>query len=146
MGKASGVLLVLAGLGVAAYVALPSAKSPVSGTDDFNFQLTGPTLNKTDGAANRSSPPAPTATASLPRAAASDGAQTGQGLSAPAVVTVSPNNRPNLRLAVAPAPKAGGLTTDRSQLARELQKELRRVGCYEGEINGGWTQSTKRAM
>src|SRR5262245_4196137 len=127
MGKASGVLLVLAGLGVAAYVALPSAKSPVSGTDDFDFQLTGPTLNKTDGAANRSSPPAPTATASLPRAA-SDGAQTGQaGLSAPAVVTVSPNNRPNLRLAVAPAPpKAGGLTTDRSQLARELQKELRR--------------------
>jgi hypothetical protein len=147
MGKASGVLLVLAGLGFAAYIALPSDKSPVASTDDFDFQLTPPTLSKTDVAANRSSTPAPTATASLPRAAAGDGAQTGQGgLSAPAVVTVSPNNRPNLRLAVAPAPKAGGLTTDRSQLARELQKELRRVGCYEGEINGGWTQSTKRAM
>jgi hypothetical protein len=31
-------------------------------------------------------------------------------------------------------------------LVRELQKELRRVGCYDGEINGAWTQSTRRAM
>ncbi|MGE0053117.1 MAG: hypothetical protein AB7S74_02810 [Hyphomicrobium sp.] len=34
----------------------------------------------------------------------------------------------------------------RAQLARDLQVELKRVGCYSGEINGGWTQSTKRAM
>jgi hypothetical protein len=31
-------------------------------------------------------------------------------------------------------------------LARELQRELRRVGCYDGEINGVWTTSTRRAM
>src|SRR5262245_8487078 len=31
-------------------------------------------------------------------------------------------------------------------LTRELQRELRRVGCYAGEINGVWTQSTQRAM
>jgi peptidoglycan hydrolase-like protein with peptidoglycan-binding domain len=31
-------------------------------------------------------------------------------------------------------------------LARELQKELRRVGCYEGEVNGAWSPSTRRAM
>jgi hypothetical protein len=62
------------------------------------------------------------------------------------VVNVSPHNGPNLRLAVAPATKAGVLATDRTQLARELQKELRRVGCYEGEIHGAWTTSTKRAM
>lgn len=146
MGKASGVLLVLAGLGVTAYMALPSGKALLSGNDDFDFQLTEPAFNRTDVAANRLSTPTASPTASLLRAAG-DGAQTGQaGFSAPAVVTVSPNNRPNLRLAVAPAPKAGGLTTDRSQLARELQKELRRVGCYDGEINGGWTTSTKRAM
>ena len=35
---------------------------------------------------------------------------------------------------------------DRDSLARELQKELRRVGCYEGELNGAWTPMTKRAM
>ena len=35
---------------------------------------------------------------------------------------------------------------DRDTLVRELQKELRRVGCYEGEVNGAWSPSTRRAM
>jgi hypothetical protein len=35
---------------------------------------------------------------------------------------------------------------DRDTLTRELQKELRRVGCYEGELNGAWTPMTRRAM
>ncbi|WP_024275927.1 hypothetical protein [Hyphomicrobium sp. 802] len=34
----------------------------------------------------------------------------------------------------------------RTQLARDLQTELQRVGCYRGTINGSWTQSTRRAM
>jgi hypothetical protein len=34
----------------------------------------------------------------------------------------------------------------RYELARDLQRELRRVGCYGGEINGTWTRSTKAAM
>ena len=36
--------------------------------------------------------------------------------------------------------------TDHASLARELQRELTRVGCYGGEINSTWTISTKRAM
>ena len=35
---------------------------------------------------------------------------------------------------------------DRGALARELQRELARVGCYDGEINGAWTTSTREAM
>jgi Putative peptidoglycan binding domain len=35
---------------------------------------------------------------------------------------------------------------DRASLARELQRELARVGCYDGEINGAWTTSTRQAM
>jgi hypothetical protein len=31
-------------------------------------------------------------------------------------------------------------------LTKELQRQLRQVGCYGGEINGVWTQSTRRAM
>jgi hypothetical protein len=31
-------------------------------------------------------------------------------------------------------------------IARELQKELKRVGCYAGHLNGGWTRSTREAM
>src|SRR5262245_9220181 len=149
MGKASGVLLVVAGLSLTAYVASPTSKPPASiSSDDFDFQLSQPTLSKAEPSAERSSPRTPrsSSTASLPYApTASSGADQG-GSSAPAVVTVSPHNRPNLRLAVAQPPKAGALATDRTQLARELQKELRRVGCYDGEIHGAWTTSSKRAM
>ena len=31
-------------------------------------------------------------------------------------------------------------------LIKELQRQLQRVGCYRGEINGVWTQSSRRAM
>ena len=31
-------------------------------------------------------------------------------------------------------------------LTRALQRELKRVGCYHGEINGEWTSSTRGAM
>ena len=34
----------------------------------------------------------------------------------------------------------------RDAIERQLQKELRRVGCYSGELNGVWTTSTRRAM
>jgi hypothetical protein len=35
---------------------------------------------------------------------------------------------------------------DRDAIGRELQKELKRVGCYAGDLNGAWTKSTRRAM
>ena len=31
-------------------------------------------------------------------------------------------------------------------ITRELQKELKRVGCYTGHLNGEWTRSTREAM
>jgi hypothetical protein len=35
---------------------------------------------------------------------------------------------------------------DVAALTRELQRALKRVGCYEGEINGVWTQQSRNAM
>ena len=35
---------------------------------------------------------------------------------------------------------------DRDVLARHLQRELKRVGCYTGQLHGIWTTSTRRAM
>jgi hypothetical protein len=35
---------------------------------------------------------------------------------------------------------------DRAGLTRALQRELRRVGCYSGEITGVWTTSSRMAM
>ena len=37
-------------------------------------------------------------------------------------------------------------TDTRRELTKELQRELKRVGCYEGEINGRWGAESKRAM
>lgn len=36
--------------------------------------------------------------------------------------------------------------TDRAALARALQRELKRVGCYSGDISGVWTTSSRMAM
>lgn len=35
---------------------------------------------------------------------------------------------------------------DAASLARSLQRELKRAGCYHGEISGVWTPSTRQAM
>lgn len=34
----------------------------------------------------------------------------------------------------------------RAQLVRDIQYELKRVGCYGGEVHGTWTSGTKQAM
>ena len=59
----------------------------------------------------------------------------------PVVVTVPPRgSNPRTSSQQLAIPK------DRDTLARELQKELKRVGCYVGETNGAWSPSTRRAM
>ena len=57
-----------------------------------------------------------------------------------AVVTAEPNAAGKLK-----SSKPGDAET-RAQLAGDLQRELKRVGCYAGEITNTWTPSTKRAM
>jgi hypothetical protein len=47
---------------------------------------------------------------------------------------------------VAAPQKPSAFPADRASLARDLQRELRRAGCYDGEINAVWTTSTRRAM
>jgi hypothetical protein len=59
---------------------------------------------------------------------------------APEIATLTP------RTALASPPKGASLPTDRYMLARELQRELARVGCYDGEMHGVWTPTTRRAM
>jgi hypothetical protein len=76
------------------------------------------------------------------------GLETGESAEhAPVVVTIParksdpPNRGPTGRVVMAAA-----VPTDRTSLARELQRELRRVGCYDGDISGVWTTSTRMAM
>lgn len=45
-----------------------------------------------------------------------------------------------------PAQSAAGDYAASVELARELQRELKRVGCYEGDIDGDWRGASRRSM
>jgi hypothetical protein len=57
----------------------------------------------------------------------------------PSVPAAQPSPRP-----VSPAGVAA--PRDPVSLTRQLQTELRRVGCYDGELSGAWTPRTRAAM
>ena len=57
----------------------------------------------------------------------------------PTVVTIA--KRP-----VGRSRSSGQPLSSSEAITRELQKELKRVGCYTGQLNGGWTRSTREAM
>ena len=70
-------------------------------------------------------------------------AQAAQQTDAPAppeVVVLAPRGGPPS------SPTWGSPWSDRLPLAQQLQRELARVGCYDGEINGVWTPATRRAL
>jgi hypothetical protein len=145
--KASGILLVMSGLALAAY-AMPSGV-------DTEMEAQAQFTQRPDPPATlvRDRPSVPAANTSAPAAGAALQApvapvpqgrlvpqQTAAGrpLSAPPPATVAP---PPGRVSL---PRA--VPNDRQELARELQMELRRVGCFDGAVNGVWTSASRRAM
>ena len=65
----------------------------------------------------------------------------------PAVVTiVKRNNASIINTSTATARWATPVPGDRTSLVGELQRELRRVGCYDGALNESWTLATRTAM
>jgi hypothetical protein len=95
-------------------------------------------------APERASPPAAATPQLAPkRAVPPSAARSAATFSAPVVVTLP------YRAELAPPPaaqKVARMPRDRTSLARDLQLELRRVGCYGGELNGVWTPATRKAM
>jgi len=43
-------------------------------------------------------------------------------------------------------PPSSGLPLDRARLTREIQLQLKRVGCYHGTIDGVWSATVRRSM
>jgi hypothetical protein len=139
MSKAGGLFLILGGLAVAAYV-MPSgndASDPeaLRGTDVTKSAPADerPRLDIAAAPQPAFRPIAPTPTRV---------AEPIPAFSTPVVVTITQraSEPPAASSRAAPIPR------DRDTLARELQKELKRVGCYEGELNGAWSPLTRRAM
>jgi len=54
------------------------------------------------------------------------------------IATIRP--RPPLSVQTVPPPLDG------VSLTRALQRELKKIGCYRGDINGVWTSATRQAM
>ena len=52
----------------------------------------------------------------------------------------------SLTVEAAQPPLSGPAVTDNTALARALQKELVRVGCHPGEVDGNWGSKAKRAL
>jgi len=64
----------------------------------------------------------------------------------PEVVDVGqPYAEPAARMQAASPARTALRPGDRTGIARELQRELKRVGCYGGEVNGTWTPATRKA-
>jgi hypothetical protein len=127
MSKVAGFALIVAGLGVGVLAIAP--------LDNFREQpelAQSPTIGPTVSGGMLKPEIVPMLH--------SPGAEASR-FSSPLVTTVSPHvGRPRIPQERLSIPK------DRDALTREIQKELRRVGCYEGDINGTWSQSTRRAM
>jgi hypothetical protein len=85
-------------------------------------------------APDRGSPPTPVSSS---RDAPSN---SGERIPAPEVAVVAP------RFALGSRQVSSSLPSDRSQVVRDLQRELTRVGCYDGELHGVWTPASRRAM
>lgn len=144
MSKASGFVLILAGLAAAAYV-LPQGGSD---SGDFDLPQFSDVAKTPPEAASAPTAPINVAVAPEPQAAARPSpppapiAAPIRSAAVPAPVVVTLPQRPSEPTATKPAP----MPRDRDAIGRELQKELRRVGCYEGELNGVWTPMTRQAM
>ncbi len=141
MGKATGVFLILAGVGTAALV-LPAVDK------DAERQLTEVVRIATGGVAQApgstpaATPPALTAAPLQSTAQIPAGAATAAASNAPA--PLAPPQVLTRNTTASPARPTD--TAARADLARDIQKELKRVGCYTGDVSGEWTPDTRRAM
>jgi len=135
MSKAGGLVLILSGVAAAVY-----AMSEVDSRDQEQAGQSSDVAKTIVAEQRTSAPVVVPAPRPVYRPAASRAAETTPAFSGPVVVTIAP------REPAGPASQRVAVPRDRDTLTRELQKELRRVGCYEGEINGAWTPSTRRAM
>ena len=134
MSKALALMAVVAGFGMVAYV-MPS---PDRGAERRLADVVRITTNGTQVAM----PDDPVTRLTAPNAIAPAGRVTiapSQPMAGPAIPAATPVMR---RVTVARA----GDPDQRTDLVRDLQRELKRVGCYGGAIDGMWSPAAQSAM
>jgi len=161
MSKVSGLLLVLAGIGAAVYV-MPTgigtreadlftstdvAKYPPAVSVRTAVVERAPEVRPVPERSSQPVVPPKPQIATRPAEPRAPAHVEPPAAKAPVVVTLA--QRPSDAAPRAPAAlpsRAAGLPADRASLTRELQRELKRVGCYDGDLNGTWTAQSRRAM
>jgi hypothetical protein len=159
MGKLSGTVLILAGVSIAAYTL--SAQQD-AGTRPTTRTAEAPAPAKPPSTAPAVAPepaanPAPAITTSPPKTEAPPAAS-----QPPATPAPLPAARPQklragvpapVRVAEAPPRMPVGETAataspplDRPALTREIQRQLKRIGCYQGDASGVWSASVRQAV
>ena len=163
MRKSSGFAMLLVGVGAAVYYTMPPALLGQLGLAGGFSSADAQQLNRQSFSEHTAATVAPSA----------GGPASGPRVFSPATPLVAQNGSvPGgaVRLAQAPARSADATGRNgfvaplsaegsrrlasskpadddaRRELTRDLQKELKRVGCFEGEVNGTWSPASKKAM
>ena len=142
MQRLSGMLLMLSGVALGSYVFLPPEPQDLAGFTDIAL-TPPPATHMTYGREDRDrvrtfSPASPVFREVLPPAAPSVAAAPKP--SAWTAVVTEQSRSQSLR-----SSRPNDALT-RVELARDLQRELKRVGCYAGEVTGVWNAATRNAM
>ncbi len=159
MSKIAGLALIVAGVAAGAYV-LPTSDNPVAqdaqlsavGTVQSSIGTTPYTSKVATQAAPIIAPqPIPVSRSELAKPGVLQLPEVPQK-TAIETATIAPVAAKPLE-ALMPVPVARKLAsakpTDeaaRQQLTRDIQSELKRIGCFDGEANGEWTSATKKGM
>jgi len=146
MSKAAGIIFILAGLGVASSLLAigPEAEQdPRKPVASGNQSIAAPVPAKEPPESAAPRPGAAPKQAQVRPVPPSAANSPPPKFSAPVVVMLPYRAEP---LPAGPKHKVGSLPRDRASLARELQLELKRVGCYAAEPNGVWTPASRKAM
>ncbi len=154
MQRLGGLLFMLSGVALAGYAYLPSPSDGAAELAEATRISAAPDrqARRDDGSSRTFSPSSPafrelielrdTAGTDLASTSAADGARTSGWTPGTWTTVVSTEETGSQALR---SPRANDAET-RAELARDLQVELKRVGCYGGEITGNWNAATRRAM
>jgi hypothetical protein len=141
MSKLSGLVVLMAGVGMVAY-ALPSRDTGQSaGIVVLGSDVPSAAASADPRTFSPQQPLVPQAATAIETAAVTS--ETTRSSVASRVLPTSGTERAQ----TAPALPAKPNDDDAKRvLARDLQQELKRVGCYDGEISGSWNAQTRKAM
>lgn len=153
MQRLSGVLMVLAGTALGGYMVLPAPQNGAETLAEVTRISAAPDRAVPQTIASAVVTPAAAQTVQTSPAPAASADATGVRVFSPSTPLVQPATSTWTAVVTSEPTEKGKMTSSkpgdagtRAALASDLQRELKRVGCYGGDITGTWTPSSKRAM